>query len=282
MSEIFFGASLIVAFLAGVIALFAPCCISFMFPSYFAHTFKQKSRLVLMTFIFALGVATIFLPLGLGLSFLVQQITEYHQLLYVIGGVFMIFLGYLSFQGKSLSLPIKIGKVDFKNSNALSIYSLGLFSGVATTCCAPVLFGALTVTALAPSLFQAFFISLAYVFGIVFPLFLMALFYDALNLKENKLIQGKILHFNFFNAKFEIHSSNLIAGVMFLLMGFISILGSSYSGMQVTEQQIQTKILITTVNDFVLSLVKPVPDIVLILVFIVIFLFFIWRAKKGG
>lgn len=51
-------------------------------------------------------------------------------------------------------------------------------SGLTSACCAPVLFAAVTLTSLSPSLFQAFFVSIAYVIGIVMPLFIMSMFYE--------------------------------------------------------------------------------------------------------
>ncbi|HEY9880698.1 MAG TPA: hypothetical protein V6D29_19730 [Leptolyngbyaceae cyanobacterium] len=67
-SSIFFGGSVVAAFTSGMIALFAPCCISVMLPAYFASSFQNRTVLVAMTFVFAGGIATIILPLVLGTS----------------------------------------------------------------------------------------------------------------------------------------------------------------------------------------------------------------------
>lgn len=72
VSSIFFGGSVIAEVVAGVLALFAPCCISFMLPAYFASSFQNRLRLVAMTFLFAAGVTTIMLPIALGESLLRQ------------------------------------------------------------------------------------------------------------------------------------------------------------------------------------------------------------------
>ena len=65
-----------------------------------------------------------------------------------------------------------------KKVNTASVFGLGLMSGLTSACCAPVLFAAVTLTSLSPSLFQAFFVSVAYVIGIVMPLFVMSMFYE--------------------------------------------------------------------------------------------------------
>jgi cytochrome c-type biogenesis protein len=49
---VFFGGSLVAATVAGMITLFAPCCISVMLPAYFASSFQNRRRLVAMTFLF--------------------------------------------------------------------------------------------------------------------------------------------------------------------------------------------------------------------------------------
>ena len=64
-SSIFFGGSVLAAVIAGMIALFAPCCISVMLPAYFASSFQNRRLLVAMTFLFAAGIATVILPIAL-------------------------------------------------------------------------------------------------------------------------------------------------------------------------------------------------------------------------
>jgi hypothetical protein len=65
-SSLFFGGSVVAAVVAGAIALFAPCCSSFMLPAYFASAFQNRRLLVAMTFLFGAGVATVILPIALG------------------------------------------------------------------------------------------------------------------------------------------------------------------------------------------------------------------------
>lgn len=70
-----------------------------------------------------------------------------------------------------------------KEINVFSVFSLGLMSGLTSSCCAPVLFAAVTLTSLAPSIFQAVIVAFSYVMGIVFPLFLISLFYKKATFK---------------------------------------------------------------------------------------------------
>src|SRR3989344_5095092 len=128
-------------------ALFAPCCIGVLLPSYLASVFKTKSKIFLMTFVYFLGILTIFLPLGLGAASLSRVFADYHNLFFTAGGLFMIALGLFMLAGKSVMLPIHVHP-HLKKYDFGSIYTLGVFSGVATTCCAPVLAGVLALSAM--------------------------------------------------------------------------------------------------------------------------------------
>jgi len=104
--SIFFGGSVVAAVVAGMIALFAPCCISFMLPAYFASAFQNRRTLLAMTFLFAAGVATIILPIALGASLLRQLLTPLHPAVYVTGGVLMLGLAAYILLGGTIYMPM--------------------------------------------------------------------------------------------------------------------------------------------------------------------------------
>ena len=60
--------SLIAAFLAGMVALFAPCCITFLLPAYLGSVFKERKRVLLMTLVFGAGIFVVLMPAVLGIS----------------------------------------------------------------------------------------------------------------------------------------------------------------------------------------------------------------------
>src|SRR3989344_2347675 len=72
-------ASLITAFIAGIAALFAPCCITVLLPSYLGSIFREKRKVFLMTFVFFLGLLAVFLPLGMGAAGLGKLFSRYHD-----------------------------------------------------------------------------------------------------------------------------------------------------------------------------------------------------------
>lgn len=185
-----FGVSLTASFLAGVLALFAPCCITFLFPSYLGTIFKSSSaeaterrgRVIIYTFIFAIGLSFIIIPVALGFRFFIFFLDDYHKQIYYLGAFILIAMGVMTLK-PIFHIPQFFHtqpKLDNK-INAGSVFGLGLMSGLTSSCCAPVLFAAVTLTTLSPSLFQAIIVSLAYVLGIVFPLFIMSLGYNKLS-----------------------------------------------------------------------------------------------------
>src|SRR3989344_5923147 len=135
--DLLFSASIVASFLAGLAGLFAPCCITVLLPTYLASVFKQKSTVFLMTFIYFLGLVAVFLPLGLGATFLTRLFSDYHDQVLIIGGIVLTLLGLVLVSGKSFSLPIKIHP-GLQKTDALSVFGMAIFSGIATTCCAPV------------------------------------------------------------------------------------------------------------------------------------------------
>lgn len=215
--ETLVGTSLIAAFVAGVAALFAPCCITVLLPSYLANIFKERYKIFFMTFIFFLGVATVFLPIGLGASFLAQLFSKYHNVIFTAGGVFLIALGLMMLFGKSFATPTSVR--DGMKRYVSSIYLLGIFSAIATTCCAPVLAGVLTLSVASGTIMWGMLYTLAYVVGMTLPLFIIAAFLDKANLTERFTNAKKTVGMRIGNFSWRITVSELVSGLIFLLMG---------------------------------------------------------------
>ena len=215
--ETLVGTSLIAAFVAGVAALFAPCCITVLLPSYLGNIFKEKYKIFFMTFIFFLGVLTVFLPIGLGTVFLAQLFSKYHNIIFTVGGIFLMVLGLTMLFGKKFTTPTSIR--DRMKRHVSSIYVLGIFSAIATTCCAPVLAGVLALSVASGTIIWGALYTLAYVVGMTLPLFIIAAFLDKANLTERFTNAKKTVVMRIGNFIWRITVSELISGLIFLLMG---------------------------------------------------------------
>lgn len=216
-------ASLVFAFVGGLIALAMPCCFSVLLPSYFASAFKRRSAILGMTLVFAAGIAAIILPITLLANELGQFIQSRHEVFFVAGGFLMVLLGLLSFWGKSIIPQIRL-PVNLQRSDAAGVFTLGVFSGIATSCCAPVLAGIIVLSALSASTASTLLVGLFYVAGMVAPLLAAGLLWDRSGGRSKKLLMGKLLRFRLLGRPVAIHSSNLVAGIMFILMGVATII----------------------------------------------------------
>jgi cytochrome c biogenesis protein CcdA len=221
MEGLLLGGSVLAAFVAGSVALFAPCCIVVMFPSYLAAAVRHNRwRLVPLTFVFAAGVATVLVPVTLGLGVLTSGLLRYHSVLYGGGAVLLLVLAMISFTGGTWSLPFMRSSPDLSRTDSAGVYALGVFSGAASACCAPVLAGMLTLSAVSPSLIAAAGIGLAYVFGMVFPLVVMTLIWD--RVRPDGLNPGsRPVTWHFGSHQFTTTVAGMITATMFTAMAAI-------------------------------------------------------------
>jgi len=113
VEQIVFQTSLIAAFAAGIVALFAPCCISFLLPAYLGTVFKEKEKVILMTLVFGLGIFIVMMPAVLGVAALSKALFVYHDQIYYLGGFVMLVVAVTTFLGIKLPMP-NFGKRDQK------------------------------------------------------------------------------------------------------------------------------------------------------------------------
>lgn len=220
MGSLFTAGGIIAAFLAGGVALFAPCCIVFLFPSYLAGAVKnQRWRLLPLTFVFAAGLAAILVPITVGMSLIAATIAKYHGLLYTLGGLLMLGLAVLALSGRMWSLPAFIRSPDASRGDTASFFALGIFSGIASSCCAPVLAGVMTLSALSGSPLGGAVLGLAYVFGMAFPLFVMALIWDAAKLGDRAFLRPRPVTLHLGRRVLHTSVLNIVVAIGFTVMG---------------------------------------------------------------
>ncbi|MBI2706648.1 MAG: cytochrome c biogenesis protein CcdA [Actinobacteria bacterium] len=214
MSEVLAGTTLLTAFLAGMVALFAPCCVSVTFPAYLAAASRRRAAQVAMTFAFAAGIATLILPIAMGASWIAGRITEYHLIVYGVGALLMAGLGVATLAGWHPHLPMPSRRPDPVPGPGAA-YLLGLFSGVASACCAPVVAGVIAVAGASASFTVALAVGVFYVFGMVAPLFVMALLWDRYGSRFERLASRRArVPFS----RRTLPVANLIGGILLLAM----------------------------------------------------------------
>ncbi|MBI2086280.1 hypothetical protein HYT74_02980 [Candidatus Daviesbacteria bacterium] len=277
METIFFQTSLIAAFVAGMVALFAPCCITFLLPAYLGSVFKEKEKVLLMTVIFGLGIFATLLPAVLGIALISKALFRYHDAIYLIGGAVMIAMSAVTFLGLKLPMPKLPQTNNSSRTDVLSIFTMGIVSGITSACCAPVLIGILTLTFLSPSFFGALAVGGSYVLGMITPLLLISLFLTN-KMPKFTLLRKPITQLRFWGREYPILLGNVVAAVIFLITGITSLTLLSTGQLSSEGMEVFTK-FIQNSGAFINQLFGNSPLINLGFgVFLVLFIFLI--AKK--
>jgi cytochrome c biogenesis protein CcdA len=220
MHDILFGTTIVASFIGGIVALFAPCCISVMLPAYFATSFQRTRALLAMTFVFAVGVATVILPVAFGASWISRLIIGHHFIVFLTGGAFMLLFGAAILTGWMLPLPMP-GMQARRDRGPGAVFALGAFSGTASACCAPVLAGVVALSGAAGSFLVALAIGVAYVFGMVVPLLVIALLWDRYEWRRSRVLRGRTLTLRAFGRARHVHSTALLSGLLLMAMGML-------------------------------------------------------------
>lgn len=222
MGELLLGTTLLASFLGGLVALLAPCCISVMLPAYFATGFRNHGGVVPATLVFGGGVATVILPIGLGATALSRLFIEQHTTVFLIGGALMLLGGVAMLTGWKPDLPMPAARAARADSFG-SAYLLGMFSGVASACCAPVLAGVAVLSGAAASFPAALGIGLAYVAGMVAPLAVIALLWDRHQDRLAPLLTGREVRLRLGGWQHRLPLGNALSGGLLIVMGVLAV-----------------------------------------------------------
>jgi cytochrome c-type biogenesis protein len=223
MHQVLFGTALLTSFLGGMVALLAPCCVSVMLPAYFATGFSRRTGIAAATAAFAAGVATLIVPIGLGASAVSAALPAHHLLIFSVGGTLMLAGGAAVLAGWKPMLPMPSLRSPSGHGYGAA-YGLGLFSGIASACCAPVLAGVVVLTGSTASFGAALAVSLTYVAGMVAPLAVLALVWEGRDWGSSRLLAGRRVRFGVGPLRREMPLGTAASGVVLLVMGVLTLI----------------------------------------------------------
>ena len=170
MNGLVYSASLMAAFLGGVLALFAPCCIVTLLPNFVGASLRRGLRALPGTTLLFAADSPRLLSIVLGTGAIGHAIGRYHELVFMTLGMFLIALGAYVLTGRRWTLPIPTPAWAARSKNGeASTFFLGVGSGIASSCCAPVVAGVVAMSTLSGSWLAGLGLGLSYVFGMVFP-----------------------------------------------------------------------------------------------------------------
>ncbi len=229
MHEVLFGTSLLTAFAGGLVALLAPCCVSVMLPAYLATGFRRRTGVLAGTLVFAAGVATVIVPIGLGASALTVLISGHHLVVFLAGGVAMAVGGVAVIAGWKPRLPMPASRSGAPGEGVAATYELGVFSGAASACCAPVLAGVAVLSGASGSFRAAVTLSFAYVAGMVIPLALLALVWDRRDWASSRWLHGRDISFGVGAHRRSAPIGAMLGGAVLVAMGLLTA-GTAFTG----------------------------------------------------
>jgi len=216
---------LIIALLAGFVSFASPCSLPIL-PAYIAYSFKSsKQNIKGMTIAFFLGLSLIFTVIGMSTTaiglFLRQNLMLFSQ----IAGIAIILFGVYMLTGGGFS-GFKIKQK--KPTSYFGSFLFGSALGISwTPCVGPILVALLLVASTVGSVAKGGILLFVYSIGLALPLILISMYIEKLNKKSRlwKIIQGKEI--KIFGKK--IHSTTLVSGLLFIILGYLIFSGLLYS-----------------------------------------------------
>jgi cytochrome c-type biogenesis protein len=259
VADVLFGTTLLASFLGGLIALLAPCCVSVMLPAYLSTGFRHRGGVVPATLVFAAGVATVILPIGLGATVLSALLVSEHVWVFSVGGLLMMVAGAATLAGWKPNLPMP-GARAAKQGSCGSAFLLGAFSGAASACCAPVLAGVAVLSGAAGSFPMALAVGGAYVGGMVAPLALVAVLWDKRRERASRILTDRQLRLRLGQWRRDIALGTALSGFLMIAMGMLAmVLAFTGSGMPSGGWQTELSAWLQHVSSVALQSLSWVP-----------------------
>ena len=229
--------NLILVFIEGLLSFFSPCVLPII-PVYISilsnssqdilnnEDFKSSS-LLKNTIFFTLGICTTFFLLGMTIGTFSQFFIDNKNLLMLIGGVLIIFMGI--FYMELINIPLlqrdKRLNMKVKDMNILTSYLLGFtFSFGWTPCIGPMLASVIIMASGSESLLAGNLLVGIYSIGFILPFVIVAIFYKKLFEKFN-------------NTKKYLPILKKIGGIILIISGLIMI----YNGLDKRNTTIENE-----------------------------------------
>jgi cytochrome c biogenesis protein CcdA len=241
-------AAFIAAFLGGVLSLLAPCS-TLLLPAFFAYAFTSRTQLLGRTLLFLAGLCSVFVPLGMGASLVAALLLDYREQTILAAGLLLIGFGLLELTGRGFSLlPARLSGRFRGGRGATAVYGTGLVYGISGFCSGPLLGAVLTLAGSSANPLLAAALLFTYSLGTAAPLFVMAWLWDRYQLGRRSWLRGRPVRLGWY----EIHSTSLLAGALFIALGlsFIAFRGSSalsiyYSDLGLDELGFRAQLWVT-------------------------------------
>jgi len=234
-------------FVGGVLAILSPCS-ALLLPAFFAVAFASRVQLARAALLFYVGLATIFVPLGLGVSFITSLFFDQRGFVILAAGALLVGFGIVLLLGHGFAIAPRVAGRLSGVRGPYAAYATGLAYGFAGFCTGPILGAVLTVAASAAAPIVGAALLATYALGMTAPVFVLALVWDGLRIGERRLLTGAEVRIG----PLAMPASRAIAGGLFVAMGVMflvfqgsSALSATYEALGLTElaQRIEAALL---------------------------------------
>ena len=221
----FAAPSLIAAYLGGVLSIISPCSVAVL-PAFFAITFREKQKITRALFVFFLGLIAVFVPIGIGASFLARAFFEYRDVFLYGAGFLLIAFGMMTVFGKSFHLFSLERRIAGENPSSLgTIFFTGALFAFGTGACAAAIYGGiLTLAAAANSIWYGVLLLVLFAAGLMTPLYILSVYFDRAKIADSKWLRGRLFEIRLAGKTIYLHSTNIIAGLLLTVVGIAFIL----------------------------------------------------------
>jgi cytochrome c biogenesis protein CcdA len=218
------------AFIGGVLTLLSPCS-ALLLPAFFAYAFQRPGQLFLRTGVFFVGMASVLVPLGMGIAAVSKLVHGHRSTVIAVAGGVIIIMGALQLAGRGFTvLPAARLPHRLRGDTVGSTFALGAVHGLAGFCAGPLLGAVLTMAATSDGPAAGATLLAVYAAGMTVPLLGLALVWDRVGPRLRGRLRGRALRLG----GWRVHSTALISGTLFIAIGvtFIATEGTvSLSGL---------------------------------------------------
>ncbi|GAA1781264.1 cytochrome c biogenesis CcdA family protein [Agromyces lapidis] len=245
------------AFIGGILTLLSPCSVMLL-PAFFAYAFTTPTRLIARTGVFALGLMTTLVPVGMLSGTVGAFVSANRTLLVTIAAVVVIALGLVQALGiplPSFSRDTGAGDDAGEAGSVASVYLLGTVYGIAGICAGPVLGSVLTLAALGGSPLYGALTLAVFALGMTVPLFVLAFAWSR-STWVRRLVRPRTIRIGRWSNTW----TQLVAGLLGIGLGVLLIVTdgtAGLSGLLGASQQFE-------IESSALRLTSGVPDLVFV------------------